>query len=120
MSYDIVSSVRNQINETTASFWSDAEIELYKQEAIKEICLITLDRSYSITTPTVAGTQTYVGPGDDWIAYRRVLYDNTPLKCITIRDKDALHFNSAGGTDPSGTPEMYWFDDRYIYLYPIP
>lgn len=116
---EVLASIRYQLDETTASFWSDAELYSYMSDAEQEVADRFQCVELSTSTTTVASTQEYTAPADCQVV-RRMTWYNVPLKCIDFRQKDALQFNSYGGSDQSGNPESYYIWGDKVGLYPIP
>src|SRR3990167_6430354 len=111
--------VRTQVNETTAAFWSDAEIYGYMWEAE---CILSgrLGLFQAITAvTTVTGTSAYTFP-DGYQRIYRVTYDGKKLKKVDFTDRDHLDGTSYGSTIQSGKPEMYMEFAKQLFLYPVP
>lgn len=116
----IKDSVRNQVYETSASFWSDAEIYTYLWFAECEIAgLIQCTEATDDTTTTVASTQEYAKPTDCLIVLR-VTYDGAKLKRIDLTDQDALDGSAYGGSLSTGNANSYYEFGDNVGLYPIP
>jgi len=114
-----LSSVRNQLNETTAAFWSDAEIYGYLWEAESLLgAELGLFQAYSAHT-TVTGTSVYTFP-DSLNRIENVTYDGKKLKAADMRDRALLDGMDYGSTRPTGNPEIYVPWNEKIYLSPVP
>jgi hypothetical protein len=110
---------RTQINETTAAFWSDAEIYGYMWEA--ESLLAGKLGMFQATTAvtTVTGTSSYTFPSG-YQRVSRLTYDGRKLKKGDFTDRDYLDGTSYGSTLQAGKPEMYVEWGGLMYLYPVP
>lgn len=110
---------RTQLGETTAAFWSDAEIYGYLWEAE---CILTgklgLNQATSSHT-TVTGTSTYTFP-DSLLRVERLTYNGKKLKKASFTDRDYLDGTDYGSTADTGNPEMYTEWAQQVYLYPVP
>lgn len=117
---EVLSSVRNQVYESDAGFWTDAEVYDYMSQAEQEIAdIIECTETIDSTMDTVAGTQEYSKPSNCQII-KFVRFDNVLLKNIDFREKDALNLNRYGSTDQGGDPDSYYEYGSVIGLYPIP
>ena len=110
---------RYQINETTANYWSDAEIYAYMWEAETQLCAIVGYEDAVTAHTTITDTSVYTVP-DDTLRINRVTYDSKPLKRVTARDIDVLNGTSYGNTAAAGAPEVYRQIDTDITVYPTP
>jgi hypothetical protein len=118
-SSDALTNCRRQLNETTAAFWSDAEIYGYLSEA--ERLLAGKIGGYQVRTAhtTVTGTSTYTMPAG-CLRIDRVTYDGKKLKGANFRDRDFLDGTDYGSTLQSGKPEIYIPFGSEISLFPVP
>jgi len=116
---EALSLVRNQINETTANFWSDAEIYAYMWEAENQLCAIVGYEQAVTAHTTITDTSVYTTP-DDSLRITRVTYDGRPLKRSTAREIDLLNGTTYGGTVTAGKPEVYKQWGTNVTLYPTP
>ena len=119
---DVLDIVRFQVYETSAAFWSDAEIYTYMWQAESEIAqLVECTQYMDDSTTTVSGTQKYAKPLD-CLYLKKVEWDSVPLKEMDMqqRDKETHQFQSYGQSDSSGNPYAYWQWGDDLYLYPIP
>jgi hypothetical protein len=102
----VLETIRDQVYETSANFWSDAEIYRYMWTAECELAsLIECTEATCTAIPTVANQQEYTKP-TNLIDIKRVTYGNKPLKKVTKREKDFYDFNLVDGTDFSGEPTV--------------
>jgi hypothetical protein len=116
----VLETIRDQVYETSANFWSDAEIYRYMWTAECELAsLIECTEATCTAIPTVANQQEYTKP-TNLIDIKRVTYGNKPLKKVTKREKDFYDFNLVDGTDFSGEPDSFYEWAALIGLYPIP
>lgn len=111
--------VRQQINETTSAFWTDAEIYGYMWEAE---CILAgklgLFQAISAHT-TVTGTSAYTCP-DSMLRVSRVTYDGKKLKKADFTERDYLDGTNYGSTPQAGKPVMYTEWAQSVYLFPVP
>lgn len=114
-----ISRIRTQINETTAAFWTDAEIYGYMWEAE---CLLAgklgLFQAISAHT-TVTDTSAYTCP-DSMLRASRITYDGKKLKRADFTERDYLGGMNYGSTVQTGKPVMYTEWGQSIYLFPVP
>lgn len=118
---DLITTVRDQVYESSASFWTDAELYRYATQAEQEIAdLVECSEATDATTSTVSGTQEYAKPTDcEYI--KRVTWDGMPLKRIDFRDKDTVSNVGYGTTtDTSGQPEYYYEWGANVGVFPVP
>lgn len=114
-----LSTIRNQLNETTANFFTDAEIYAYMWEAetllAHEIGYVKKTTAHT----TVTDQSVYTCP-DNYVKIARVTYDGKKLKQVNDVDVDRLDGATYGSTVQSGKPEVYkkWGDD--VTLWPTP
>ena len=116
----LLATIRNQVYETEAAFYTDAEIYSYMWQAEQEIarvirCTETVDSS----TSTVADTEYYSLPSNAEYVYR-VEWDGKKLKKIDFTDRDTVDFNQYGSTLDTGRPTFYYLWGNQIGLYPVP
>jgi hypothetical protein len=111
--------VRTQINETTAAFWTDAEIYGYMWEAE---CILAgnlgLFQATSAHT-TVTDTSAYTFPAS-MLRLSRLTYDGKKLKKIDFTERDYLDGANYGSTIQTGRPEAYVEWGQTAILYPVP
>jgi hypothetical protein len=112
-------TIRQQLNETTAAFWSDAEIYGYMWEAE---CLLAgkLGLNQAVTAhTTITDASAYTCP-DSWNRISRLTYDGKKLKRGDFTDRDYLDGTNYGSTPQSGKPQMYTEWGNNVYLFPVP
>ena len=111
--------VRQQLNETTAAFWSDAEIFGYMWEG--ESILVGKLGMFQATTAvtTVTDTSSYTFPSG-YQRISRLTYDGKKLKKADFTDRDYLDGTNYGSTPQTGKPEMYTEFAGLVYVFPVP
>ena len=119
---EIITSVRYQINEATASFWSDAEITTYINEAQEILATETkcLSKYYShtleaddiVNSREVRFYSDFVALDDGGI-----IYDGKPLEQTSL---NALNEHFSGWRTTTGTPSRFYLRSDYIGFFPIP
>ena len=112
--------IRDQVNESSSSFWSDAEIFRYMWAA--EILLAdetnsTVKVGTAITTTT--GTIEYT-KNTDVVNILKVTYDGYPLQKINIKVYESVAGITYGSTATQGKPAVYYELGSSIGLYPTP
>lgn len=112
-------TVRSQLNETTAAFWTDAEIYGYLWEG--ECVLAGKLGLFQVASAhtTVTATSVYTCP-DSWLRISRLTYDGKKLKKGDFTDRDYLDGTNYGSTPQSGQPVMYTEWGQSVYLFPVP
>lgn len=115
---EIETAARNKYNSIGDTFFSSSEIMQLIYEACVDLATeaMTIERLY--TTSTVVGQQDYTYPSEA-IALKRITYNGTKLKPVTMREDDALTILNQSTTE-QGTPAYYFIWDEVIYLRPIP
>lgn len=113
-------SVRYQVYETTASFWSDDEIRSYLWQA--ECDLASEVQCVEIKTTLTAATSTQEYSFASSIeTVRRVTYDGERLKLVDLRTLDAIDDDATSGGVQTGDPTHYYlFGDNTLGLWPVP
>ena len=117
---EILTSVRYQLRETVAAFWTDVEITSYVNEAGEIISTETklLSKYYShtlISADIINGRE--VRLNSDFVALDEggVLYDDKPLEQTSLKELDE-HFSS--WRDTTGTPTRFYFRGDMIGFFP--
>ena len=116
---EALSTTRLQINETTADFWTDAEIYGYLSEAERLLAGRIGGYQVNTTHTTVTDTSAYTKP-DGCLRIEAVIYDGHKLRKGALRDRQYLDGMSYGSTRPTGPPEMYMEWGSQIRLSPVP
>lgn len=115
-----LSSVRNQLFESAAAFWTDAEIYGYLADAeylmASEVNCAQVTDS---TITTVIGTQEYTQPAQI-MRIQRLTWNSVKLKAIDLTQLDSINYPIYGGTTVTGNPVYYYLYAGLIGLYPIP
>jgi hypothetical protein len=114
-----LSTVRYQLNEVTAAFWTDAEIYGYLWEA--ETILgaeLGLFQAYTAHT-TTTDTSVYTFP-DSTARIENITYDGKKLKAADMRDREYYDGIDYGSTRPTGDPAIYVPWNQNVYLSPVP
>jgi len=116
----VLSLVRDQLVESTADYWQDAELYRYMSQAESEITTLTeCCAKQSTVATTTTGTSGYTLPGD-CLTVKRLTFDGVPLKQIDIRERDNLDMPGYGGTMQSGNPTHWYQFNGYAYMWPTP
>ena len=115
----VLSSIRDEIVESTAAFWTDAEI--YRHMWHAEYILADATNCTEATTAitTVTNQSDYTTPANV-LHYLRVEYNNATLKRIGKPERDAMEFRTYGGTFSAGNPEFYLQFGDLITFHPVP
>ena len=119
---ELETSVRYQINEATASFWSSAEIISYINEAQEIIATETkcLSKYYSHTllAADIVNTRE-VRLYSDFISLDDggIVYDGKPLDPISL---NALNEHFSGWRTTTGPPSRFYLRSDYIGFFPPP
>jgi hypothetical protein len=116
----VLETVRNQVDESSANFWSDNEIRNYMWEAEKELAsLVHCSEKYDASTLTVNGTAEYGLPTDCYFV-ERVVWNGVRLKKIDFRELELNEGFSYGKTIQTGLPDSYYLYAGKIGIYPTP
>jgi len=118
---DVLSRVRDQLAETTAAYWTNAELYRYMTDGEREVNNM-FECNVSTTAHTsTTGTSGYTNPDDCLVIYR-LTYDGVPLKKLdrNKRGVDALDMPGYGGTGESGNPTHYYELNGTVQLWPNP
>ena len=117
---DVLSRVRDQLVETTAAFWTDAELYRYMTDAEREINNQIHCYQLSTAATSVTAQSGYTLPSD-CLYIHRVTYDGVPLREIDQRRGDTLDMPGYGGSVQSGSPTHYYrYGTDMIYMWPTP
>lgn len=114
-----LATVRTQLNETTAAFWTDAEIMAYLWEGETILAGKIGGIQAATAHTTVTGTAAYAKP-TNCLRIDRLTYNGKKLKKGDFRDRDSLDGTTYGSTLQSARPEMYVEWGVSVYLYPVP
>lgn len=118
---DIITDVRADLNESTASFWTEADLLQWIDEAVREIvnrtrCLETT----AYTIDLVNGTYKYDTTGS-FLSIETIIHNSGVTGSITrIFTLKRMDIQNLGHSKETGRPKFFavWNDD--IYIWPIP
>lgn len=112
-------AARRRYNAVNSSYWTQDEVFklIYDAELTLAVEARVIENTNS-STSTVAGTQGYAFP-TNCIAIKRLEYNGTKLKPVSMREDDALTLNNSVDTT-QGTPQYYFEWNNTVYLRPIP
>jgi hypothetical protein len=120
---DATTEVRDLLNEATAVFWSDAQIQKWLKEGVRLFSSKTLmvEDTQDID-PLVASQLSYSSSDETWIGdiiepYAAIYYDGTSRYKGLIKVHPRQIGNLALGT--AGPPKYYTMHDRKIYIFPL-
>jgi len=115
---ELEAAARRKYNSVSDTFFSQAEILEYLNQASSELAEESkcIERTY--TTTSTASTREIAFPTNS-IEIRRVEYDGAKLSKISFLEDDAITLSDASTTQ-TGTPQYYSVFDYTIYLRPIP
>ena len=116
---DVMTSVRSQLYEPVATFWTDTELYGYMWQAEQELALQIKCTQVSTTLTSVTAQSMYTRPADAYYI-DRLMWDKVKLKKIDKTDYDALQRVAYGGQYTIGRSMHYieWNDS--LILWPIP
>jgi hypothetical protein len=117
-----VQEVRYLLNETTASFWTDTEIQGWLEQATLDISCKTLCTTDEGTITMVANQLKYTSSDEAWIA------NNLKVEAMwygfgtTMRGLQRTSPHRFGHLQVGGSKSpRYWYEDgKRIYLWPVP
>lgn len=118
-----ITQVRYTLNETSADFWTDAEITAWIQEGSRLFSSKTLMVEDTQTiSPLIANQLSYTSSDETWIAdviepYGAIYNDGSN----TYKGLVKVHPRQIGNvaTFTSGPPKYYSLFDRAIYVWPL-
>jgi hypothetical protein len=111
---DVLTTVRNQLYEPTAGFWTDSELYGYMNQAEQEIALNIRCTQAQTAMTSVTAQSMYTRPAAYYID--RLTWDGDKLKKIDFTDYDTL----AWGVTTIGSPTHYYERGDQLGLWPIP
>ena len=126
MSYTLsqaVTQVRYLINEDTADFWSDTEIEDWIKQATIQISTKLLSAEEEQTITLVSGQLKYTASDEAWIA------DLLKIKAMYYTDSTNIYgmqriqidmFGHTQHFQNAGRPIHYYENNRAVYVWPRP
>lgn len=120
---DAITQVRYILNETSPTFWTDAELTDYIQEGTRQFASKTLMVEDTQTiSPLIANQLSYSSADEEWIAnmiepYAAIYNDASNGYKGLIK----MHPRQIGNlaTFTSGAPKYYCLHDRSIYIWPL-
>lgn len=119
---EAVTEVRTLINEPTARFWTDTEIENWIKEGCVDVCAKTLcykavDNSKAITNSMIE----YLVPTDAFKILSCEFYDSQASP-VTYTGLTRMHPRQIGNEQPTsdGDPEWWYHYADRIGIYPVP
>jgi hypothetical protein len=121
---DALTEVRDLLNESQASFWTDAEL----QNWIREGCRIFSSKSLMVEAtddmdPLIADQLSYSITDEDWIGnvleiYAAIYYNGTTQKYKGLIKQNPRQVGNVA-TFTAGSPKYYSLHNRRLYIYPI-
>jgi hypothetical protein len=125
---ELRSMVRNLLNETSAGFWTDAQLNSYINLSVQRLnSIISATRedyfTVSATFVTTPGTKSYNFPSDCNYIRRMEIYSTTDSSDIVKIDELKWPRSEAGGDWPfaqTGQPQRYTIVGTHFDLLPIP
>ena len=121
---DAITECRDNLNEATAVFWTDAQLTKWIQEGVRLFSSKTLMvEDTQIIDPLVADQLSYSSADETWVGdameiYAAIYYDGSSRYKGLIKVHPRQLGNLALST--SGPTKYYTFHDRKIYLWPVP
>lgn len=128
-----IDRVRSDLNEVTASFWTDTQLIKWMDEAVKEIVyktrcletgtstivLHTLDRSYPFSGTTILDVEKV--EHDTGVTWVYTGSGSTRFDTSYIMDLERQPFRNlrAGQEKETGRPKVFSIWNNRIYFYPI-
>jgi len=119
---EIETSVRYQIREATAGFWTSTEIQSYINEAQEKIATETKCLSKLYSRPLIAAdivNDREIRFSSDFVALDEggVLYNDKPLEQTSLKELDE-HLGNWRST--TGTPTRFYFRSDMMGFFPKP
>jgi hypothetical protein len=111
---DVLTTVRNQLYEPTAGFWTDSELYGYMNQAEQEIALNIRCTQAQTAITSVTAQSMYTRPAAYYID--RITWGGDKLKKIDMTDYEAL----CRGATTIGSPTYYYELGDTLGLWPIP
>jgi hypothetical protein len=116
---EVLTTVRHQLYEPLAAFWTDDELYGYMWQAEHELALAIGCTQVQTTTTSETAVSMYTSPADA-MYIERVTWNNVKLKKIDKTDYDALQRVAYGGQFTTGNPMHYYEYGNQICLWPTP
>jgi len=125
---ELRTALRSLLNEDTAGFWTDAQLNTYlnlANDRVNSIVSATREDYFTIsaTFATVQGTQNYAFPSDCRFIRRLEIYDPNDTNYIIKLDELRWPRIEANGDwlfTNQGMPKRYTIRGQQFSLYPIP
>lgn len=120
---DATADLRNLLNEPTAVFWTDGELEDWIKEGVRMISSKTHAVEADDDLTLVTSQLIYTSSDHSWIADMlapyAAIYDNGSNK---YKGLEFIHPKQIGNslTYTAGDPRYYSFHNRSIYIWPLP
>lgn len=120
---DAITQTRYALNEASASFWTDAELTAWIQEAVRSFSSKTLMVETTDTLdPLVANQLSYTSSDETWIdemleIYAAIYNDGSNKHKGLIKVHPRMLGNVA--TFTSGAPKYYCMHARALYIWPL-
>jgi hypothetical protein len=116
---ELRTDARAMLDETTAGFWTDAQLNYWLNEGNLDLAARLEDLEASDTQSTAASDYQYDLP-TDCIKVKRVQYDSFPLAFIGYNDLNKYEAVGDPSTSETGTPQYFYLWNNDIFLYPTP
>lgn len=124
----VIDRVRYDINETTAGFWSDTELQQWINEAIWEINSKTRCLETAVSTQALAEDDYDYAIAGNWLSIETIIHDSGTTtgdsdtadagrRLHTLKRIDIKNF---GHTRETGRPKQYTIWNDILYVWPIP
>ena len=124
----VIDRARYDLNETTASFWSDTELQQWINEAIWEINSKTRCLEKAVSTQTLAEDDYDYAITGNWLSIETIIHDSgtttgdsdtdeASRRLYTLKRIDIKDF---GHTRETGRPKQYTVWNDTLYIWPIP
>lgn len=110
----IITNARYYLDESTASFWSDAELLVFLNDGQENIASRALCTETTETVSLVANTVEYT-PTTDYISIIAVIYNNASGAKAALEQKTVRH---VGETYQSTTPGYYYDFGGKVGIFP--
>ena len=124
---DLRALVREHVNEPTAGFWSDAQLNIYLNLAKDQVTafMVRLDEDFfelSATFSTAVGTKSYLLPADAMQVNRIERYTTADAYDITMLEPVGHHLLGRNGYPFGSNNKPDYYDVRGVQfdLYPTP
>jgi hypothetical protein len=119
-----ITQVRYLLNEPTASFWTDSEIQGWVQQAVLDISCKTLCTTDTGTITVVQDQMLYTSSDESWIdtllKVEAMWYGNLNATKGMQRTEPYRFGHLQVGTGANATPRYFYEDGKRIYLWPVP